>query len=251
MLKGIIIEDEKTDAEELQQILKHLQPRLSCKIFQSGAMAMNYLKQKGEDIDIFFIDRELPGIDGFTVASQIREIERYVLTPIVFVTGYAMGQLDAFQEYHCYSYIVKPILKETVKRRIGDLLDTLGKTKSPKKLKRILPIMVEHDLKLIDAESILGLEVMGRDCYLYAGKQKYRLCRQTMDMVLNEINEPYCIRCHKSFAINLKNVTDICKVRRNIWKPVFSSENNFNCEISKTRYEEVMRLYQEFLSQQA
>lgn len=250
MLKGIIIEDEKRDAAQLQQILKQLQPGLSCKTFYNGAEAIAYLKRRKEEIDIFFIDRELPGMDGFTAAAKIREMNQFLLTPMVFVTGYAMGQLDAFQEYHCYSYLVKPISGAAVKKQIGTLLENLGKGRAPKKLKRIIPIMAEHDLKLVDADSILGLEAMGRDCYLYVGKQKLKLIRQTLDMALKEINEPYCIRCHKSFALNLKNVTDISKVRRNIWKPTFSRETSFDCEISKTRYDEVMKRYKEFLSQQ-
>lgn len=248
MLKGIIIEDDERDAKALLRILKNVQPKLSCVVFSDGPEALEHIRSQKKWIHIVFIDRQLPGMDGFTLAEKIRECRRYILTPIVFVTGYSMGQLNAFQEYHCYSYLVKPISEETVRQRIGPLLETLGREAKPKKLKRIMPFKIGQDVKLIDAETILGLEAMGRDCYLYAGTKSYRLPRQTIDMILREIDDPYFVRCHKSFAVNLKKVEDIKKERRNIWVPVFSWENDFSCEISKTYYKEIMELYQKYLS---
>lgn len=248
MLRGIIVEDEPAEAAELQKILNKLQPELSCLIFQDGTAALEYIKTHKELIHIFFIDRRLPEMDGFMLASGIRDMKRYVLTPVVFVTGYEMGKLSAFEEYHCYSYIVKPISEESVKASIGILLETLGRRARQKKLKRIVPLTIEGDIKLVEAESILGLETAGRGCYVYVGQNRYRILRQTLDKTVKEIGDPYCLRCHKSFALNLRNVMDIKKARRNIWIPVFSQETEFQCEISKTHYQEVMNCYKKYLS---
>lgn len=247
-MKGLIIEDEKADAEDLHDLLRHLQPDLSCRMFEDGEIALRYIKRQQEKIDIFFIDRKLPQMDGFTLASKIREIPGYTLTPIVFVTGYSMGQLDAFHEYHCYSYLVKPLTKESVERSIGSLLQNLDQQQARRKMKRVIPLIIGDDLKYVDANAILGVEVLGRNCYVYAGKRSYPLLYKNMETALKEIGEPYCVRCHRSYAVNLKNVIDIQKLRRNIWSPVFPVETIFHCEISKSYYPRIMELYKEVLT---
>lgn len=251
MLRGIIIEDEQIHADELRKILNRLQPELSCSVLKNGREALEYLKTCRSPPDLFFIRRELCSIDGFLLASRIRSMSRYVLTPIVFITDYETDGMDIFPECHCCSYMVTPLSEKVVKSSIGSLLQNLGAQKEEKqerKLKRIIPLQVEGDIKLVDAEAILGLETSGKNCFIYVGKHKYRILRRTLQHMVMEINEPYCVKCHKSFALNLRNVVDIKKSRRNIWVPVFSRETDFQCEISKTHYDAVMERFRQYLS---
>ena len=115
-------------------------------------------------------------------------------------------------------------------------------------MKRVIPLIIGDDLKYVDANAILGVEVLGRNCYVYAGKRSYPLLYKNMETALKEIGEPYCVRCHRSYAVNLKNVIDIQKLRRNIWSPVFPVETIFHCEISKSYYPRIMELYKEVLT---
>lgn len=248
MLKGIIVEHEKKDAGHLENLLNRLQPKLSCAVFSTGAEALAHVKRQEDPVDIFFIARELPGMDGFSLLSRIRQLAQHALTPVVFVTGDELGRANVLRDYRCYSYLVKPLSEKSMKDRIGALLETLGQQKKTRRLKRIVPLTVEGDTRLVEAQSILGLETAGKNCYMYAGKNKYRILRRTIDETLEEINEPYCIRCHKSFALNLRNVIDIKKERRNIWIPVFSRDTDFQCEISRTHYEAVMERFHIYLS---
>lgn len=249
MLNGVIVECDKKDAANLQSFLNRLQPKLACTIFGTGAEALEYVNSRKEPIDIFFIAQDLSDMDGFSVLSRIRQREQNALTPVVFVTDDETGNMHAFQEQICYRYLVKPLSEKSIKTSIGPLLETLGQQKRPQRqLKRIIRLTADGDTRLMEAQSILGLETEGKNCYVYAGQNRYRILRQTIDKTLEEIGERYCIRCHKSFALNLRNVVDIKKDRRNIWIPVFSQETDFQCEISKTHYEEVMRQYHKYLS---
>ena len=84
-MKGLIIEYEKADAEDLHDLLRHLQPALSCRVFEDGEIALRYIKRQQEKIDIFFIDRKLPQMDGFTLVRKLRE--RGDNTPVLFLTA--------------------------------------------------------------------------------------------------------------------------------------------------------------------
>lgn len=75
--------------------------------------------RKGEDglalalaqgFDIILLDIQLPGMDGYTVARRLRQIQKCQSIPIVAVTSYALSDdQDKAIEAGCDAYITKPI----------------------------------------------------------------------------------------------------------------------------------------------
>ncbi len=64
--------------------------------------------------DIILLDIQLPTMDGYEVARQLRQIPDLVKTPIVAVTSYAMpGDREKAMEAGCSGYIEKPINPDT------------------------------------------------------------------------------------------------------------------------------------------
>lgn len=248
MLRAMIVEDVKEDAKLLKGTLEQLEKDVDLYLFPDGAGAIRFLKKGKEPIHLFFIDRGLPDMNGFTLAEKIREMEPYLLTPIVFVTGYEMDQLEAFQEYHCYSYIVKPFTKESVEASIGRLLQRMNRPSFFQgKLKKVLYMATADGLKLIYAKDVFGIETIGRDICVYSRSGRIILPGKTMKRVLAEFDEDGYVQCHKSFAVNVAHITGFAKVRRYIWKPIFDEPIPFECEISKTYYEKVVQKYERYM----
>jgi two-component system cell cycle response regulator DivK len=66
------------------------------------------------DVDIILLDIQLPGMDGYTVAREIRGSPGRAATPIIAVTSYAMaGDKEAALAAGCTGYMEKPINPET------------------------------------------------------------------------------------------------------------------------------------------
>ena len=64
--------------------------------------------------DLILLDIQLPGMDGYAVASELRAIEYFKTTPIIAVTSYAMvGDREKSLAAGCNGYIEKPINPET------------------------------------------------------------------------------------------------------------------------------------------
>jgi two-component system cell cycle response regulator DivK len=64
--------------------------------------------------DLILLDIQLPVMDGYTVARELRKIERMKSVPIIAVTSYAMpGDRENSLEAGCSGYIEKPINPET------------------------------------------------------------------------------------------------------------------------------------------
>lgn len=67
-----------------------------------------------EKPDLILLDIQLPVMDGYAVARELRKIITLEKVPIVAVTSYAMpGDRDRTLEAGCTGYIEKPINPET------------------------------------------------------------------------------------------------------------------------------------------
>ena len=64
--------------------------------------------------DLILLDIQLPGMDGYTVAEELRKNLRIANIPIIAVTSYAMtGDRERVLEAGCTGYIEKPINPDT------------------------------------------------------------------------------------------------------------------------------------------
>lgn len=64
--------------------------------------------------DLILLDIQLPGMDGYTVARNLRSNVDLSVTPIVAVTSYAMsGDREKALASGCTGYIEKPINPDT------------------------------------------------------------------------------------------------------------------------------------------
>jgi CheY-like chemotaxis protein len=64
--------------------------------------------------DLILLDIQLPGMDGYAVARELRRQEALEQVPIVAVTSYAMtGDRERVLNAGCTGYIEKPINPDT------------------------------------------------------------------------------------------------------------------------------------------
>ncbi|HKY53149.1 MAG TPA: response regulator [Anaerolineales bacterium] len=73
--------------------------------------------------DLILLDIQLPGMDGYAVAEELRKNPRIVEIPIIAVTSYAMtGDREHILAAGCTSYIEKPINPDTFHAEIAQFL---------------------------------------------------------------------------------------------------------------------------------
>jgi two-component system, cell cycle response regulator DivK len=79
--------------------------------------------------DLILLDIQLPGMDGYAVASELRKQAAIETTPIIAVTSYAMvGDRERALGAGATDYIEKPInpftFVEQIRRHLGDTADS-------------------------------------------------------------------------------------------------------------------------------
>ena len=73
--------------------------------------------------NLILLDIQLPGMDGYAVARNLRENPNLADTPIVAVTSYAMpGDREKAMEAGCSGYIEKPIDPDTFDKQVEKYL---------------------------------------------------------------------------------------------------------------------------------
>src|SRR5690625_735880 len=76
-----------------------------------------------EDIDVVFLDIEMPAINGLELAEKMLEIKPTII--IVFVTAFSEYAVQAF-ELNTLDYIVKPIQLDRLEKTLERIRDKIN-----------------------------------------------------------------------------------------------------------------------------
>jgi signal transduction histidine kinase/DNA-binding response OmpR family regulator len=98
----------------------------------SGEEALKYLLK--QDFAVILLDVQMPGMDGFEIARLIRDRERSRHTPIIFLTGISKSDEHIIKGYSlgAVDYLVKPIVPEILKAKVGVFVELYKKTEEVK-----------------------------------------------------------------------------------------------------------------------
>jgi len=117
----MVVDDSKTDRTIMRKSLEPLGITLVEAV--DGVEALNILKQGDHFFDAMLIDIEMPRMDGYSLASEIKKYNKYKNLPLIAVTSRA-GKADRMRgvESGMVEYITKPYspeyLMNVVKRNI-------------------------------------------------------------------------------------------------------------------------------------
>ncbi|WP_376696771.1 response regulator [Wenzhouxiangella sp. EGI_FJ10305] len=104
--KILLIEDNEQNAYLVEYLLAARDWTVVCAADGSTGLEM----ADTESPNLILLDIQLPGMDGYEVARQLRAKEHIKETPIVAVTSYAMpGDRENCLAAGCTGYIEKPI----------------------------------------------------------------------------------------------------------------------------------------------
>jgi len=153
--KTLIIEDEIDIAELIRAQLQTL--NLEADIITHGELAMNAIKEKGQEYSLFIIDRMLPGKNGIEVCELARSL--YPQSPILMVTALTQSEdiirgLDAGAD----DYITKPFDMQVLLARVRSQLRRIQNEKEMKEVDELeyhkLKINFKKCLILVEGKSV-------------------------------------------------------------------------------------------------
>jgi PAS domain S-box-containing protein len=103
---------------------------------KDGSQALKEILKR--DYCVVLLDAVLPGMDGFEIASLIKQRERSKDVPIIFLTASGTEVATVFQAYKvgAVDYLVKPVAAEVVRAKVAVFVDLFRKTKLLQQIER-------------------------------------------------------------------------------------------------------------------
>jgi DNA-binding LytR/AlgR family response regulator len=129
---AIIAEDEPLLRAEIRRSLESLWPELTiCAEVADGTEAMAAIEAYSPDV--VFLDIQMPGVDGLTVAERLSGKAH-----VVFITAFDQHALAAF-EHGALDYVLKPISRERLAITVSRLEGRLSAT--PRDLQGLIQLI--------------------------------------------------------------------------------------------------------------
>jgi signal transduction histidine kinase len=123
----LLVDDQPQRLLAYRAILANLDLDLVCA--RSGREALEHLM--GREFAVVLLDVSMPDMDGFEAAKLIHEHPRFEKTPIIFVTGVHLDDLDRLKGYSlgAVDYVSVPIVPEILRSKVSVLVELYTKRK--------------------------------------------------------------------------------------------------------------------------
>lgn len=198
-LTALIIDDEPIARNFLERYCEKTGIIHVVGSFPDSETAYTYLQQN--EVDILFLDVEMPGDSGFQLLDKLIVMPRVILT--TSKTDYAY---DAFQ-YKVTDYLKKPFTYVRFQEAVAKVNESIAdKIEAPKNE----DIFIKSNGKFIrlNYEDILYIESLG-DYVKYCTFDKKYVTHSTLKAVEEKMDKGHFMKVHRSYIVNLRKINNI------------------------------------------
>ncbi|HEY6452710.1 MAG TPA: response regulator [Steroidobacteraceae bacterium] len=149
----LLVDDQPARLLSYEAILRELGQNLVTA--RSGLEALERLMQA--DYAVVLLDVSMPGMDGFETAGLIHDHPRFERTPIIFVTGVHITDLDRLKGYKlgAVDYVLIPVVPEILRSKVAVLVELHLKRRE---LQQLNATLAQTNAQLAEAHSNLQAE---------------------------------------------------------------------------------------------
>ena len=151
---------------------------------------------------------------GLSVASLVRGMPAYHLTPMVFVAADRRYEEMAFYEYHCYDYLVKQIHPKEFVRILYPFLVQLYTEKKENWMR----VRIRGSAKEICVNDILYLESANRSVMIHTRNGVLEIPYLSLKQCLEDHGGVF-VQCHRCVLVNRNFIERIDYRERRIELP--------------------------------
>ena len=124
----LLVDDKPERLLSYEAVLAQLGEKLV--MAHSGEEALKRLMET--EFAVILLDVSMPGMDGFETAELIHQHPRFENTPIIFVTGVHVGDLDRLQGYRlgAIDYVQVPLVPDILRSKVAVLVELYRKRRA-------------------------------------------------------------------------------------------------------------------------
>lgn len=172
----------------------------------NGYDVINYVEHN--KVDVLILDINLKSeLTGCDTANMVRKKNKDVY--IIFTTGHLEYALVAYK-FKTFDYLPKPLVDERLEETILRLIDDIKRT--PSKF-----IRLNNNKTIINQDEINYIKKDGMKLVFCTNSRTYETY-SSFNKIENCLPENF-VRCHKSYIVNVKNISDINSSKNTILFP--------------------------------
>ena len=198
MLRIAICDDNVSVCRQLKEFLTKMQSTVNEPLVIAKYYSAEQLwkaLQEGVVPDLIFLDIEMPGDNGLTLASRIREERDDHDIQIAYISAKDQYMRQAFS-VHPIHFLVKPLKEAEVQQVVEETLRL-----RPEKVK-FFQYTQDRQTKRIPQQQILYLIVRGKTLSLLLTSGEAVTCRASMKEAMQQLSSAGFIQINQSEAIN-------------------------------------------------
>ncbi len=211
MLNFVICDDNSAVLDRLSKMLEaifinnNIEAKIGLKSLTASEV-INYLESS--KVDVLILDINLKSdISGCDIANMVRKKNKDVY--IIFTTGHLEYALLAYK-YKTFDYLPKPIVEERLEETILRLLDDMKHT--PSKF-----IRLNNNKTIINQDEVNYIKKDGMKLVFCTNNRTYETY-SSFNKLEGCLPENF-VRCHKSYIVNVKNISDVNSNKNTIFFP--------------------------------
>ncbi len=214
-INALIVEDKKPQMELLAQELKTHCPNVA--VIGKAYNCKEALKWLEEyELDLFFLDIELPDGDGFSILKQYNRPN----VPVIFVTGHEQHWKRAF-EMSAIDYLLKPIDPQKLSNAVDRAMRQRSLFEAAQQIENVDNLVKRPDASTdkigLKKDGILNFYYLKNVLYLLANGEKtvFRFEENNSFEQFGLLGDyetllapyPFLMRIHRSHIANLKKIS--------------------------------------------
>lgn len=216
MLTCLAIDDEPLALQQLESYINKT-PQLSLQhSYCSATVAFAALAK--ENIDIIFIDINMPDVNGIDFVNQL-PVERRPM--VVFTTAYAEYAIESYRMEGVIDYLLKPFGYDTFwasVQKAEKIKQLYINDQEFKKLEesadeRWLFIKADYKIIRLEIDKILYIEGQSEYVRIVSSQTKPLMTLLSMKSLEERLPDKYFMRIHRSHIINLQKIKEVTKNR--------------------------------------
>ncbi len=177
--------------------------------FKCGEELLGYMDSKG-DIDIVFLDIQMPGINGIDVAHMIRKKDANV--KIFFLTSLVKYVLEGYS-VKAERYLIKPLKYNQFEKELQNVVKSIELENN-----RFFIEKNDSGIFKIMLSDVIYIETVGRNTLIHTKTDEIVSYR---NMKEHEALLDKCFfRCHRAYIVNLAYVKSVVEYEVAIGKDV-------------------------------
>ncbi len=210
LLNCVIVDDDEMSRSMLTHLVKKVEG-LNLTNTCSSAMEAFNLIQNDADIDLLFLDIEMPNMSGLELIQLLEKRHIYV----ILTTSQEQYALEAF-EHDVTDYIVKPVNQARLLKAVTKVREKISSELGQPQDLPFLFVRSNYKIVKLEPAEIMYIEALSDYVIFHTDRQKH-IVHTTMKNLEERLSKfKGFIRIHRSFIINAYHLDSVQDLNINI-----------------------------------